>query len=210
MDTIHTNSPEEFTNINLSMPSSSFSLEEFMTKAETYAEQEDFPNALKVYHQILDEIDVNAPNLFEVYKNMGNMYLKCGDFEAAEEKYNQANAIDSQDENLIINYGVLAIQRGEFSEAKSRFAEILNQTSGNDLAWVGMGLVHRAHADNDLARACLLRGLDENPFNKLAITNYYQWCLQDGIDASEEILNQFLTEFPEDCEINKLASGLNQ
>ncbi len=210
MDRFPTNSIDEFKNIDLALTSEIVSLPHQMKQAEKLMEKNDFPAALKIYHQILDEIDVKDPVLFEVYKNMGNMYLKCGDIEAAEEKYNLANAINNQDENLMVNYGVLAIQKGEYTIAKSKFAEVIEVNSASDLAWVGLALVHRAHADHDLARACLLRGLDENPFNKMAITNYYQWCCQDGVDFSDKIISDFLDEYPDDKEINTLASGLNQ
>lgn len=181
-----------------------------MMCAEVYSKASDFPASLKIFHNLLDIVSDKDPKIFEIYKNMGNIYLKCGDIDAAEEKYNLANAINNQNENLIINYGVLAIQKGQYQEAKQRFASVLQDNNQSDLAWVGLGLVHRAHADHELARACLLRGLDENPYNKLAITNYYQWCTQDGIDASDQFLNDFLEKFPQDAEISKLANGLNQ
>lgn len=210
MDTFQSKSTESFKKLDLTEMSETVPVSKMIAEAESFTTSGDFPGALKIYHQVLDEIDFKDPQLFEVYKNMGNLYLKCGDIEAAEEKYNQANIINSQDENLIINYGVLAIQKGEYSLAKARFAEVLENNPTSDLAWVGLGLVHRAHSDHDLARACLLRGLDENPYNKLAISNYYQWCLQDGVDSSDEYLNQFLEKYPEDTEISKLASGLHQ
>ncbi len=185
-------------------------IELLMMISEVFTKTNDFPAALKVFHQMLDILNEKDPKIFEVYKNMGNLYLKCGDIEAAEEKYNLANAINSQDENLIINYGVLAIQKGSYDEAKSRFAQVIAVNSASDLAWVGIGLVHRAHADHDLARACLLRGIDENPYNKLAITNYYQWCYQDGVDFTDQFINRYLEKFPEDKEVMKLASGIHQ
>ena len=186
------------------------SVEEVIKAADTLTQSGDYPAALKAFHQALDIMEPKDPKHFEVYKNMGNLYLKCGDIDAAEEKYNLANAMNSQDQNLIINYGVLAIQKGNYEEAKSRFAEVISLNNSSDLAWVGLGLVHRAHADHDLARACILRGLDENPYNKLAITNYYQWCYQDGIDSSDEFVVNFLDKYPDDVEISKLASGIHQ
>jgi tetratricopeptide (TPR) repeat protein len=181
-----------------------------MMASETLAKVDDYPAALKCFHQLLDVVDEKDPILFEVYKNMGNLYLKCGDIDAAEEKYNQANSINSQDESLIINYGVLAIQKGDYDEAKSRFSQVLTVNGASDLAWVGLGLVHRAHADHELARACLLRGLDENPYNKMAISNYYQWCYLDGVDTTDFLIGQFLEKYPEDMEIQKLSQGLHQ
>ncbi len=178
--------------------------------AEIKTHESDYPAALNIYHELLDRMADQDPMYFDVYKNMGNIYLKCGDIEAAEEKYNQAYAINSMDESLAINYGVLYIQKGEYSAAKNRFSEVLERNLSSDLAWVGVGLVHRAHSDHELARACLLRGLDENPYNKLAISNYYNWCEEDGVEASINHINSFLNEFPNDDEMKRLQKGLNQ
>lgn len=178
--------------------------------SEALTKVEDYPAALNLLHKVVDETDGKDPILFEVYKNMGNIYLKCGDIEAAEEKYNLANAIKSDDENLIVNYGVLAIQKEQYAEAKTRFAQALEVNDSSDLAWVGLALVHRAFADHDLARACLLRGLDENPYNKLAITNFYQWCEQDNVDTTDEIARKFTEQHPNDKEITALYSGMHQ
>ena len=178
--------------------------------SESLTKLGDYPAALKLLHQVVDEADGKDPILFEVYKNMGNIYLKCGDIDAAEEKYNLANGINSEDEHLIINYGVLAIQKGEYDKAKEKFSQVIYKNKASDLAWVGLALVHRAHGDHDLARACLLRGIDENPYNKLAIIHFYQWSSEDGIDATDEIVNNFIGKYPEDKEIEKLSKGMHQ
>ena len=187
-----------------------FDLDFFLLVTEVYSQEQDYPAALKVLHQALDMADGKNPKIFDIHRNMGNLYLKCGDLDAAEEKYNQANSIDALDEKLIINYGVLAIQKGQYDKAKSRFSEALKVNSQSSFAWMGLGLVHRAYADHALARACVLRSLDENPYNKLAITNYYKWCEQDGIDSSNHILMNFLSQYPEDSQMSELAHGISQ
>ena len=169
----------------------------------------DFPRALKLLHEVLDICENQQSILFEVYKNMGNIYLKCGDTEAAEESYHKANRINCQDENLMVNYGVLAIQKGNYQDAKERFSAVINLNSSSDLAWVGLALVHRAHGDFDLARACLLRGMDENPYNKIAVSNYYLWCEQDYVDASTKHIEQYIGEFPQDSEITNLYKKMS-
>ncbi len=178
--------------------------------AECLFKMNDFPNALKILHHVLDDIDPKDPILFDVYKTMGNIYLKCGDIDAAEEKYNQANAIDSTNENLMVNYGVLAIQKSDYIEAKQRFAAVIQQNGACDLAWVGLALIHRHFGDMDLSRACLLRAIDENPYNKVAISHFYQWSIQDGFDPSSDIVSHYMERYPHDDEMEKLTRSLHQ
>jgi Tfp pilus assembly protein PilF len=203
MDKINSNDDFSFQPLDLQQ-------EVVFKRIEHEINQNNFPAALKLLHQVIDDTDPNDPILFDVYKKMGNIYLKCGDIESAEEKYNLANALNSDDENLLVNYGVLSIQKGDYVQAKQRFADVISKNNQSDLAWVGLGLVHRAFADHELSRACLLRGLDVNPYNKLAITNFYQWCHEDYVDSSNHFINQFLTEYPNDFEMIKLQKGMNQ
>jgi tetratricopeptide (TPR) repeat protein len=177
---------------------------------QAFEAQSDYPGALKCLHEAIDLSLGDDPILFDIYKAMGNIYLKCGDIDSAEEKYNLAHGINSEDESLLVNYGVLAIQKGDFDQAKQRFAHILENNNKSDVSWVGMALVHRSFADAELSRACLLRALDENPMNKLAITNFYQWCLQDGVDANQDYIEHYLSINSDDDEMNKLAMRQRQ
>lgn len=196
------NQVEEFAFKSLELPQN-----EILNRVEELIKNEDYPAALKILHHILDESDGMDPVLFEVFKQMGNIYLKCGDMDAAEEKYNKAYSINCEDESLTINYGVLAMQRGQYAAARERFSQAVVKNSSSDLAWVGLALVHRAHSDHDLARACLLRALDENHYNKMAILNLYQWNTQDGVDMTNGFISSYLEKFPTDSEINQLAAG---
>jgi len=177
---------------------------------EVYEANGDYPKALKCLHQACDQMEESNPLLFDIYKAMGNIYLKCGDIDAAEEKYNLAHGINSEDESLIINYGVLAIQKGDFNKAKERFAYVLEKNSQSDVSWVGLALVHRSFSDQELSRACLLRALDENPLNKIAMTNLYQWCQQDGVDISHDYVRNYIEYHPNDSEVQKLALSQRQ
>ena len=170
----------------------------------------DFPSALKILHFILDESVSDEPILFEVYKIMGNIYLKCGDLDAAEENYNRANSINNEDEDLTINYGVLSMQQNNYSVAQSRFQKALNFNNKSDMGWVGMALVHRYYGEFELSRSCLLRSLDQNPYNKLALSNYYQWCEEEGIGSDKKMLQFFLKAHPQDLEAQKLFKRINK
>lgn len=181
-----------------------------MTVYEIYENLNDYPKALRCLHNVCDQLKDNDPLFFDIYKAMGNIYLKCGDIDSAEEKYNLAYGIDSEDEALSVNYGVLSIQKGDYSQAKERFSKVISVNSASDVAWVGLALVHRSFSDSELSRACLLRALDENPLNRLAVQNIYSWSEQDGVEISEEILANYLEANPDDSELSELAMKRRQ
>jgi tetratricopeptide (TPR) repeat protein len=178
--------------------------------ADMYESVGDFPAALKCLHQACDLVEDADPILFDIYKGMGNLYLKAGDADAAEEKYNQAYGLNDEDESLLVNYGVLAIQREKYDKARDRFSQVIHLNKSNDVAWVGLALVHRACSDHELARACLLRALDENQTNKIAMTQFYDWCEQDGVDAGQDYLQAYIEKKPEDQEVRRLSHQQRQ
>ena len=111
-------------------------------------------------------------------------------------------------DNPCIQQARVAMEEGDFDRARELFAEAIEQNSGSDFAWVGLALVHRAQSEHDLARACLLRGLDENPYNKFAIMNFYDWCYEDGASPNPNLINQYIKKYPEDVDVFKLGEQL--
>ena len=167
-----------------------------ISQAEELVESGDFPSALNKFHGIIDQ-SPDSETLFSVYKQMGNIYLKCSDIEAAEEAYNKASRIRPNHVSLLVNYGVLEIHKKKMDTAKLKFIEALEVDAHSDLAWVGLALVHRSFSDFDLSRACLLRALDCQPSNKTALLNYYQWCQEDGIEPSSSFVGAIFIRKPQ-------------
>ncbi len=100
-----------------------------------------------------------------------------------------------------------AMKKGQFEEARGLFAQMLEDRSQSDEAWVGLAHIHRFQSNKDLARACLLRGLDENPYNRTAIMNLYEWTREDGVDINKALFNKYLDRHPEDRNTLKFIEG---
>ena len=120
-------------------------------------------------------------------------------------------AFDSQlkEENniSIMEMATSAMNGSQFEEARALFSQMLEQDDQPDEAWVGLARVHRFQSNNDLARACLLRGLDENPYNRVAIMNLYDWTQEDGVDFNRTLFKNYLDKHPEDRDNLKLIDG---
>ena len=118
--------------------------------------------------------------LFETYKNLGNIFVRAGDFDAAEENYNRAYTLNPRSDALIVNYGILEIQRDNMQLAIERFREAVCLNRFNDKAWVGLALVHRKLGDHELAWANLVHAIDLNGDNQTARHLADQWARADG------------------------------
>jgi tetratricopeptide (TPR) repeat protein len=147
--------------------------------AETLYLAERDEMALGVYRDILRHVIDNKQMLFDIYKNVGNIHVRAGDFDAAEEFYNKAYTLDPKSDVLLVNYGTLEIQRENLEAAVERFRKAVELNAANDRGWVGLAMIHRMMSDFDLAHANLERALDVNPNNRTALRLSVDWGAQD-------------------------------
>lgn len=134
--------------------------------------------AKRYYLEALDQLDPWDDALFDIYKNIGNIALRQGDIDAAEEYYNRAYTIDSRSDVLYVNFGTLEIQRENYEKALENFRTALILNASNDQAWVGLALIHHQMGDDELALANIERSLDLNPNNETALKLYGTWGQQ--------------------------------
>ncbi len=171
--------------------------------------------ALNTYYEALSHLQEEESNLFELYKNMGNIFVRRRDFEAAEEAYNKAYTINPDSDVLLINFGTLEVQREDFDKALFCFRKAIDVNSNNDKAWIGLALVHNHFGDRELAWGNLIKALDIDTFNRTAILLMGHWGLsEEKIKVALEYHRIFLSrhEFDEDVTLHlvHIYTQLNQ
>lgn len=183
--------------------------EQLFESAERFESEFLFVEAKKAYLELLN-YDLSEVERFDVFKNLGNVYLKMMDLNLAEGCYAKAAAIFPKNSILKVNRGVLEIQKGNLEKAKEFFVLALDLDPMNDTAWMGMALVHRSHSDFELSTGCCLRALDLNPKNKSALTHLHKWCSEDSREIPLEPFENFLIENPQDIEIQNILKKLRK
>lgn len=123
--------------------------------------------------------DFSANQLFGAYKDLGNISLRNGDHDEAEEYYNRAFVLNPRSDILLVNYGSLEIHRGQLNSAAERFRAAVEINGKNDQAWVGLALVHRQFGDQDLSWGNIERALELSPNNELALNLAVEWAFKD-------------------------------
>lgn len=136
-------------------------------------------DALRIYLTASRSIESDSPLLFDIYKSLGNIFVRCHDFESAEENYNKAYAIDPDSAILLVNFGTLEIQRNNWNEAIQRFRDAILVDNEFDRAWVGLAIAHRQFGDIELSWANLAKALDINPENVTALQLGLSWVVKD-------------------------------
>ncbi len=165
--------------------------------------------ALRAYGEALVRETESHPQLFEIYKNIGNIHVRAGDFESAEESYNKAYTLKPDSDALMVNYGTLEIQRENFTAAVERYRTAVTLNPRSDRGWVGLALVHRHMGDLDLSRANMERALDMNPRNKTALHLLVEWSVQ-AFDFKSAVnrLTTYLSLEGDDAEMSFLLAKI--
>lgn len=172
-----------------------YGFDSIFKQAQLFYKMNNDEQALAKYYDALSLITEENEHLFEVYKNMGNIFVRQGDFEAAEEKYSKAYTLNSESDVLLVNFGTLEVQRNDFDKSLHCFRQAIEVNCENDRAWVGLAMVHNHFGDGDLAWANLETALDINPKNRTAVHLLANWSVRDskigkGIQALESYLAQ--------------------
>ncbi len=137
----------------------------------------------------------DSPLLFDTFKTMGNIFVRRGDFDSAEDSYNKAHRLNPNSDILFVNTGTLAIQRAAWDEAADKFRHALQINPVNDKAWVGLALCHRMKGDFELSWGNIEAALEYNPLNETALGLALDWSTYDGREfRALELIRGFLIE----------------
>jgi len=131
--------------------------------------------AIQFFEKALLKLPEDPETLFEIYKFLGNAYLKLGDIDSAEENYNKAFTLKPKSSLLQVNFGTLAIQRNEWHMVQYHFRQALKYDINQDKAWTGLAIYHNYMGDRELAVANLKKALDLNPTNRTALLLLINW-----------------------------------
>lgn len=135
----------------------------------------------------------NLSLLFEAYKNLGNLYLKEKNFDMAEDFYHKAYSLNPDSAVLLVNLGTLEMQKEAFSQAIEKYRKALQVDPRHAPAWVGMALVYQSFGEFDLSWASLLKSLDHDSDNQMALLLLARLSAKQEASALaiERLMNHF-------------------
>ncbi len=137
--------------------------------------------------QFMDTLNYGSDDIiktFEVYKSLGNIYVRTKKFENAQKCFEKALVLNKYSDAISINMGTLAIQRNDLNSSLYYYREAVKVNPRNDKAWVGLALSHHQMGDFHLAKANLENAIEINPVNKTALILLANWTVQDKTSLS--------------------------
>lgn len=163
----------------------------------------DLDGALEAFFEANLRVGEEGSSLFDVFKHMGNIYVRKGDFESAEEFYHKAYTLNPDSDVLQVNLGTLSVQQSDWGRATERFRKAVELNPLNDKAWVGLGLCYQQVGDAHLAQATLENALDIAPSNRTAVHLLSSWSFDQGRVSSAIIrMQDYLSTQESDIEMS--------
>lgn len=150
-----------------------------------------------------------SPRLFDLHKDLGNAFLRLGDFESAEENYHKALTIRPQSDALQVNLGSMFFYKKDLKNSMQSFKNAIDINPYNDRAWCGVGLVARQMGDKKWAWHVLFKALDINPENMVALQVLVQWSFEDNsFTHAIDRVQRYLFDNQNDISMLYTLSGL--
>ena len=142
--------------------------------------REQLDEALQLLHAAALLAPENSRSLFELFKTLGNIYVRKSIFDLAEDNYHKAFRLNPDSDVLHVNFAALHMQREQWEDALTKYRRALELNSRNDKAWVGLALSHRMRGDLELAWGNIEAALECNPLNEVALGLALDWAAQQG------------------------------
>lgn len=132
-------------------------------------------DAIHFYLRYVGRRLLDSEDVYVAFKNLGNLFLRSGDVEAAEEWYLKAFRLCPQSDTLLVNLGVLHTQTRDYNRALDFYRRAVSTNPSNESGWLGLAIIHRELSDYELANGNLQQVLDLNPDNKIALELIQIW-----------------------------------
>ncbi|GEM_PF-5081460 len=140
---------------------------------------------------------------------LGNLSIKLGDIESAEQYYHMSLRLNPRSDNTISNVAALYLSQGDLDRARDYYQQALKENQRNDKAWMGLAMCHLSKKDSQLFWANIKNAIDIKPFEK----KYLKFAANQALVDCEYVyvtkkIEVFLRNYPLDEEMNSFLISL--
>lgn len=153
-------------------------------QAQKYEEKREYLEAIKIYRKVLS---LNPENI-ELYKWLGNVYLRIGEEEKAKEIFVRGLAVQPDNYFFLVKAGLISFRQNDFSPAERYFARALSKKPREGALHFYLARTYHEEAKGKLAEDEYKRALEcgfnlQRTYTNLAYL--YEFTLRDYEQALE-------------------------
>ncbi|MCZ6696243.1 MAG: tetratricopeptide repeat protein [Acidobacteria bacterium] len=121
-----------------------------------------------------------SPRSVRIRYNLGNAYLRRGEWIRAEENYHAALGIYPDFDDARMNLGMAVLQQGRARESMEHFRAVLDRDPAEVEAKVNLASAHQALGEEAMAESLLMEVVRESPHSAKAWNNLGSLAMEQG------------------------------
>ena len=151
----------------------------------------------------------NATQHYEVLQELGDCCTLTGEPARAKSCYEKAALLAPGQADPYVGLGVVALQKGLFTDAESAFGAACRLDVNCSKAYAGLAIVEQQRGNHEQAFEMYLKCLDTDPENLTALFGLLQTCCHTGsFGKIIHHLEEYLNRHPGDISVMYTLAGL--
>ncbi|HVP37206.1 MAG TPA: tetratricopeptide repeat protein [Terriglobales bacterium] len=154
---------------------------------------------------------LDKKNFAQSYFSLGNLFLKKGNLERAEEEYALALKENPSLQRAHLNLGNIYFRQKDYAQAEQEFLEELKLNPRQEKAYNNLSVLYRIRGDDMKAIALAKQALGIKPYYREAYINLaLAYLKMENYSSAESSLTSTLAAFPSFSELRFYLGLVNQ
>lgn len=172
-------------------------------KAQQYIE------AIDIIESIFKMEQIPLHHRANLYRLIGDCFVKLGDLESAKGAYMQGAELDPYSSKVYIGLGTISLLKNSSDLAVPHFQKAISLAPEDEMANLGLGLSFQGMGEHKEASRWVAKTLQLNPLNSAAIFTFVKLAHETGEYAEcEKALRRYLRKSPDDHNILYSLGGI--
>jgi len=184
-------------------------LDHQVLEVEAKIKAQQYIDAIDIIESIFKMEHVPLHHRANLYRLIGDCFVKLGDHEAAKNAYIQGTELDPYSAKVYIGLGTIGLMKGTFDVAVLHFQKAISLSPEDEMANLGLGLSFQGMGELKEANRWVEKTLQLNSSNTAAIFTFVKLSHELGEFAQcEQVLRRFLRANPNDHNIMYSLGGI--
>ncbi|SME95600.1 tetratricopeptide repeat protein [Pseudobacteriovorax antillogorgiicola] len=175
------------------------SLDHQVLEVEAKIKSKQYVDAIDLIEAIFKTKNIPVHHKANLYRLVGDCFVKLGDFESSKNSYIAAAELDPYSAKIYIGLGTIGLMKNSYDIAVLHFQKAISLAPDDEMANLGLGLAFQGMEERKEAMRWISKSLEINSENTAALFSLVKLAneTEDFADA-ERLLTRYLKRHPND------------
>lgn len=185
------------------------SLDHQVLEVEAKIKAKQYVDAIDLIEAIFKMKSIPVHHKANLYRLVGDCFIKLGDFESSKNSYIAAAELDPYSAKIYIGLGTIGLMKNSYDIAVLHFQKAISLAPDDEMANLGLGLGFQGMEENVEAMQWISKSLEINPENTAALYSLVKLGNDTGVyDSVEACLRRYLEIHPNDYNFIYTLGGI--